>query len=78
MSHNFIPVLNSTTIVKGAMVKRWHCNDCDSTVEFDVRVTQHEVNRVISASLKCMEPIKYKGADKFEQDPNSQILVPKK
>lgn len=58
--HNFVVVPGSQRINKFfRKVQRWHCSKCDTTVEYDERLTQHEVNNFVALTKKllCLPPV---------------------
>ncbi|MCG3176838.1 MAG: hypothetical protein MOGMAGMI_01802 [Candidatus Omnitrophica bacterium] len=52
---------------------RFHCDKCDSTVQFDSRLSEHEVNRIIAHDIKRKFPCVDFSDEDYTDDPISEM-----
>ena len=56
--HNFKIIPLSQRMRGLIKVRRFHCADCDTIVEYPAKYTEHEVNHLVSKGrLACLPPI---------------------
>ena len=60
MQHHFKEMPGEMDVNKDKIfVKRWHCKQCDSIVEFPISVNEFDVNQKMAnvKGFPCLEPI---------------------